>query len=142
MREKRAARFLAASAARTSAPKRSEQTPACLLRSPDCLSFLFCVPLKTRCPSSHSNRPGQERGRRLPLTFSHDAANSGSALAAVRTRRMPARARVRVQCGFARGESRCREATYFGSSRFSPSRFGGASQTFSPQLKAAHTLDY
>lgn len=54
--------FLAASAACTSVCKGSEQTPMCLLRSPDCLSFLFSLPLKTRCPSSHSNHRSQERG--------------------------------------------------------------------------------
>lgn len=40
---------------------RFEQTPMCLLRSHDCLSFLFSLPLKTRCPSSHSSHHGQER---------------------------------------------------------------------------------
>lgn len=40
---------------------RFEQPPMCLLRSHDCLSFLFSLPLKTRCPSSHSSHHGQKR---------------------------------------------------------------------------------
>lgn len=52
--------FLALSAALTSVCKGSEQTPMCLLRSLDCLSFLLSLLLKTRCPSSHSNHRGQE----------------------------------------------------------------------------------
>lgn len=70
--------FLALSAALTSVCKGSEQTPMCLLRSLDCLSFLLSLLLKTRCPSSHSNHRGQEtavllKWKRLLPNCTHDS---------------------------------------------------------------------